>query len=574
MGHITGQSASRGLSQGNAYIYREADLSFERRVIEDPSAEIVRLQEALQASKEELTALQENLRTGLGAEFGHIFRAHITMVEDEEFIAEIIEVIQEKNLCAEASLDEVFSQYVELFAALGKDDYNQQRLLDLTDVYKRVLRNLLGLCENSLASIPKNSIIIATDLLPSDTALMNKDHVHGIVTEKGGVTSHVAILAKSLGIPAAVGVVDMEKILPGVELILDTRSIDSAKIYMDPTKEEWQDFYIQKKQYEEKLASFQLEKGKDAITLDGRKIELSANVGSLQDVTSVLQAGAKSVGLLRSEFFFLQSRDLPDEDTQYDFYKSVAQEFSPNMVVMRTLDIGGDKEVSCLQIPSEDNPFLGLRGIRLCLKHKEVFKTQLRAMLRAAVYGNVHIMFPMISSVVELREAKGLLRECELELKQEGVPFNDHVEVGVMIETPAAVMIADILAQECDFVSVGTNDLTQYILCADRINEHVSNYYRTWSPAVFRALHMVVNHVHAHNKWVGVCGELGGTSLAIPVLVGLGIDELSVTGQMLPEVTALIRSLRYEDCKEIATQVLSLETEEEVKTFLQKNLST
>ncbi len=572
MGYIKGLSASMGLTDGRSYIYKEVDLSYEKRSVDSPELEILRLQDAFGAAKEELMAIQEMLHEDLGEEFGHIFRTHITMIEDDEFTSEITEAICRESICAEAALQQVFSQYEELFSGLGEDDYNRQRLLDFKDIYKRILRNLLGLEEKNLAMVPEQSIVVAEDLLPSDTALMNKNHVKGIITEKGGITSHVAILAKSLGIPAAVGVKDAVTLLSGAGVVLDTR-YENARICVNPSKAEWEDFEEQTKQYKAKKAAFELAKGQDAITLDGKRVELSANIGSLEDVERAVEFGAKSVGLLRTEFFFLQTRELPNEETQYLFYKQVAETFDPHMVIMRTLDIGGDKEVSCFDLPVENNPFLGLRGIRVCLKYQEIFKTQLRAMLRAAVYGNIHIMFPMVASVVELRAAKKLLHQCELELQSENIPYGTNIQIGVMVETPGAVMIADILAQECDFISIGTNDLTQYVLCADRINEHVSDYYRTCSPAVFRAIQMVIEQAHAHDTWVGICGELGSTPLVVPVLVGLGVDELSVTGNMLPEMTARIQSLDYEQCKSVASRVLELQTEEEIKAFLRQDLS-
>ena len=570
MGYITGRSASPGISSGNTFIYTEQDLSFVTVSIDDAETEIKRLGDAFKQSKNELNIIKNSLTGDLGEEFGHIFRAQITMIEDEEFAEEITDIIKDEKVCAEAGLKTIFTGYADLFSSLGEDDYNRQRLLDLTDVYKRILRNLLGLESKDLSGVPESSIIVAEDLMPSDTALMNKENVAGIVTEKGGVTSHVAILAKSLGIPAAVGVAGaLNACSSGAETLLDTRDLDTAKIWFAPDEKVKSVFTIEKEKHIEKTIRLAEMKNLEAVTIDGKKIELSANIGSLEDLENASAYGAKSVGLLRTEFFFLDTSSLPDEEKQFNFYKKIAEKINPGMVVIRTLDIGGDKEVKCFDLPEEDNPFLGLRGIRVSLKYREVFKTQLKAVLRAAHYGNIKVMFPMVADLTEFLEAKALIAECAEELKTEGKECNTNVEIGVMIETPAAVMISDILTEECDFISIGTNDLTQYTLCADRINENVSEYYRIFSPAVFRSLKIAADNAHSNKKWAGICGELGGIPIAIPALIGLGIDELSMTGQMLPEAVSIIRSLKYEDCRKAADKLLKLKTEEEIKTFLQ-----
>ncbi|MDC7227276.1 MAG: phosphoenolpyruvate--protein phosphotransferase [Spirochaetales bacterium] len=574
MSYITGRSASPGMASGNAFIYIEQDLSFETVSTSDPDKEILRLKDAFGNSKLELEDIKNSLSGDLGEEFGHIFRAQMTMIEDEEFYQEITDIIAEEKICAEAGLKTIFTGYSDLFSSLGEDDYNRQRLLDLTDVYKRILRNLLGLQAGDLSGVPENSIIVAEDLMPSDTALMNKENIAGMITEKGGVTSHVAILAKSLGIPAAVGVTEaIGKTSPKSEILLDSRDFETAKIWFSADKEEKEIFLIEKKKHEDRLQRLDSVKDLEAVTIDGRKIDLSANIGSIEDLNSARSFGAKSVGLLRTEFFFLDTVSLPDENKQFEFYKTIAESLNPGMVVIRTLDIGGDKEVKCFDLPDEDNPFLGLRGIRVCLKYREIFKTQLRAVLRAAAYGNIKMMFPMVADLTEFRAAKTLIVECCAELESEKLDYNGDIEIGVMVETPAAVMISDILTEECDFISIGTNDLTQYVLCADRINENVSDYYRIFSPAIFRSLKTAVDNAHANNRWAGICGELGGIPIVLPILIGLGIDELSMTGQMLPEAVSIIRSLKYEDCKKAAEKLLKLKTEEEIKVFLQENFT-
>ncbi len=571
MTYTTGRSASPGITSGKAFIYAEQDLAFSTVQIENTEAEQTRLKEAFDNSKAELDEIKNSLTGDLGEEFGHIFRAQMTMIEDDEFYEEIIDAISSGKICAEAALDQIFSGYADMFSSLGEDDYNRQRLLDLTDVYKRILRNLLGLESSDLSAVPAGSVIVAKDLMPSDTALMNRDNVSGMITEKGGVTSHVAILAKSLGIPAAVGVSSIvASAKSGNEILLDTLEIDEAKIWISPALEEKKQFEKKVAGYKNKLKQLEEVKGLEAVTTDGKKIELSANIGSLADLESAINYGAHGVGLLRTEFFFLDTPTLPDEDKQFRFYKTIAEKLNPGMVIIRTLDIGGDKEVKCLDLPKEDNPFLGFRGIRVCLEYRNIFKTQLRAVLRAAACGNVKVMFPMVADVTELRAAKELIAECCSELAAEKLDFNPDLETGVMVETPAAVIISDILTEECDFISMGTNDLTQYVLCTDRINEKVSEYYRMFSPAIFRAIKAAADNAHKNGKWAGICGELGGIPAAIPVLIGLGIDELSMTGQMLPEAVSIIRSVSYNYCKETAEELLKLKTEDEIKSFLQK----
>ena len=575
MSYLTGRSASPGISSGSAFIYREQALKFETMTISDPASEISRLEESFNKAKSELNSIKNSLTGDLGEEFGHIFRAQMTMVEDEEFFEEVTEVITNEKVCAEAGLHTIFSGYSELFSSLGEDDYNRQRLLDLTDVYKRILRNLLNIPPDDLSNVPEESIIIADDLMPSDTALMNKNNVCGMITEKGGITSHVAILAKSLGIPAAVGVEGaVSSAEPGEEVLLDTRDFEKAEIRISPATAERESFLTEKNKYIKKILRLEKLKNLEPVTLDGRKIELSANIGSFEDLESAMEFGAKSVGLLRTEFFFLDTCSLPDEEKQYSFYKKIAETLNPGMVIIRTLDIGGDKEVKCFDLPKEDNPFLGLRGIRVGLKYREIFKTQLRAVLRAAVHGNIKLMFPMVADISEFREAKELIRECAGELKLENLEFRGDFETGIMVETPAAVLLSDSLTEECDFISIGTNDLTQYILCADRINENVSDYYRILSPAVLRAIRIAADNTHANKKWAGICGELGGLPTAIPALIGLGVDELSMTGQMLPEAVSIIRELRYDDCRKAADELLKLKTEDEIKAYLQDNFTS
>ncbi len=574
MNLFTGRSASGGLCTGRAFIYRQQTLEFETCTVKNTDKEINRLNKSFDQAFGELARIKDSFSDELGEDYGHIFRAQMTMIEDDEFKAEIAEIINRQQICAEAALKMIFEGYSEAFSCMDEDDYNRQRLADLNDVYTRILRNLLGLPENSLAEVPPESIVVAEDLMPSDTAKMNRANTAGIITEKGGVTSHVAILSKSLGIPAAVGVSDIcSRIQHGEEAFLDTTDPEKAVIFTSPSIEERNSFNDKLIKQREHTAQISLMKNLKPVTEDGREIILSANIGSIEDLENALTFGAKSVGLLRTEFFFLDTTVLPDEEKQFNFYKSAAEKLDGGMLIVRTLDIGGDKEVKCFELPEEENPFLGLRGIRVSLKYREIFKTQLRAILRASVFGNIKIMFPMVADLSELIEAKKLITEIRAELSESGIKFSESVEIGTMVETPAAVLLSDLLTREGDFISLGTNDLTQYLLCADRINEDVSSYYRMFSPAVFRAIRQTAEAAHKNGKWAGVCGELGGNALAIPLLVGLGIDELSMTASMIPEAISIIRSLKYSDCKTAADKVLLMTSEDEIKDYLKSLIS-
>jgi phosphoenolpyruvate-protein phosphotransferase (PTS system enzyme I) len=530
---IQGISASTGIAKGKVLIYQSPCLDFVSKNEINIQEEQQKIVAAFQNSSAELDLIVKNLSSNLGKEYAHIFRAQMTMLEDEDFLSDINQKIKEASQCSEEALHTVYADYAALFTQLGDDDYNKQRLVDLTDMYKRVMRNLLGLKETNLADIPKESIIVATELLPSDTALMHRDHVKGLISEKGGVTSHVAILAKSLSIPAIIGIKDVVKELQDNDLIyMDVSDFEKAVVYVSPDENRINELDQQIKEYKDQLALIFKMKDLEPVTEDGRKLTLSANIGSDDDFEQALLFGAKSVGLLRTEFLFLNAAKLPNEETQFEFYKKVATQLNPGMVIIRTLDIGGDKEVKGLDLPKEDNPFLGVRGIRFCFKHVDLFKTQLKAILRAAKFGNIKIMFPMIADAEELIQAKAFLAEAADELDKAGKPYNADIDVGVMIETPAAVLTSDILTENAEFVSVGTNDLTQYLLSADRINENVSEYYRTFSPAVFRALDMTVKNTKKNGKWVGICGELGGINFVIPVLIGLGIEESSKSSEI------------------------------------------
>jgi phosphotransferase system enzyme I (PtsI) len=565
---LTGLTASPGIVSGKAFIFKASDLSYDPAGFAEPEAEKKRLEKAFSLSKAELEKIKNTLSGSLGEEYGHIFRAQMTVLEDDDFKQEILDKLDEGSCRAETAVETIYRMYEGLFSEMEEDSYNAQRLADLSDICKRVLRNLLGKEEVSLSVLPPESIVVAEELFPSDTAMMDRENVRGFVAEKGGLTSHVAILAKSLSLPAAVGTQGiMKQAANNDAVVLDLRDFETAYIYINPDTAKQKELEAEQEKYRKKQAELLKMKDLECITRDGLKIVLSANIGSLEDLTVARGFGAKSCGLFRTEFLFLKG-DLPREEEQYQVYAEAAKKLDGGMLIIRTLDIGGDKEVKALNLPKEANPFLGLRGIRLCFAYEELFLTQLRALLRAALHGDIRIMFPMISSVQEFRRAKELIAGAAEELKSRGIEHRPDPPLGVMVETPAAVFLADELTREASFVSMGTNDLTQYILSVDRGNEGISSYYRTFSPAVLRAIGITADAAEKNGKWVGVCGELASNPMAVPVLIGLGVEELSVTASALPAIIAQIRELDSRRCGEIAAKAVSLATEEEIKAYL------
>jgi phosphotransferase system enzyme I (PtsI) len=568
---LAGLTASPGIAWGRAYIFKAPDLSYNPAKFESPAEEKKRLEDAFAKSAEELEKIKNTLSGSLGGEYGHIFRAQMTVLEDDDFKQEILDKISMGSCRAETAVEAVYKMYEGLFSEMEEDSYNIQRLADLGDVCKRVLRNLLLAEELTLSSLPPESVVIAEELFPSDTAMMDRKNIRGFVTEKGGLTSHVAILAKSLSLPAAVGTAGaMSHVEKNDAVALDVRDFEKALVYINPDTAKKEELERAGHEYRKRQEDLLKMKDLESVTSDGRKITLSANIGSVEDLVGAMNFGAKSVGLFRTEFLFLRG-ELPDEEEQYRVYAEAAEKLDGGMLVIRTLDIGGDKEVKALALPKEENPFLGLRGIRLCLKYEDLFLTQLRALLRAGVHGDIRIMFPMISSLVEFRRARELVARAASELSAKGLAHRPDPPLGVMVETPAAVLLADELAREADFISMGTNDLTQYVLCVDRGNEELSSYYRTFSPALLRAIGMTAAAAEKNGKWAGVCGELAGNPLAIPVLVGLGVEELSVAPQLIPQTIARIRGLSYGACRESARKAASLATEDEVKSFLKNH---
>lgn len=572
MSTIRAISTSEGLSRGTALVYKSVSLQFEYKSIttEEIEREVTRLKEAYQKATDELVELIQNTQKNIDTDSAYIFRAQQTIVEDESIKEEVVSYINTDLVSAEVALTSIFDTYKDLFNQM-EDGYNKERVLDLEDVYKRLARILIGASNQSLGNLEPNTIIVASELFPSDTANLDVKNVVGFVTEKGGLTSHVSILAKNMGIPSVCGVEHADDIIKdGNEVLLQSLQSGKSMIYINPSQSEMDNFNKEYKIYHDYQELIRNRQGLEPKTSDGHEIILSANIGNLQDIDTVKAHNIKGVGLFRTEFLFMKQETLPDEDMQFDMYKRVAEAFDPHMVIIRTLDIGGDKSISCLNLPTEDNPFLGFRGIRIGLERSEILMPQLRALVRASAHGNVKILVPMIDSIWEIQQIKSMLDAIKQEFRDTNIPFDEHIEMGIMIEIPSVLLLMDDIAKEVDFVSIGTNDLTQYLLAADRLNEMVSSYYKPFHPSVFRAIDMVVKAMHKEKKWVGVCGELGGMKQAIPVLIGLGVDELSMTSALSPEALVTINAIDYKLSQQLAQEVLKIPKAENVELLLIK----
>jgi len=558
-----GVAVAPGIAEGKVLIHFQEDESIPFRDLQDHEldAEVARFEGALLATRKEILELQERLSQSAGAVEAGIFDAHLMVLEDPALIDEVIKGVQKEKHNAEFVFQGVIHKFIKTLSAID-DPYLRERAIDLEDVARRVIRHLLGKPGQRLAGHDRNHIIVADELTPSDTATLNRDNVAGFITEKGSKTSHVAIMARSLGIPAVVGLEGICTELENGSLIL----IDgySGKIFLNPTPSThltYQAIAEEKELIEEGL---EVLRESDSTTLDGRHLVLAANIELPEELDEVAACGADGIGLYRTEFLYFNRATPPDEDEQYAVYRLVAEKINPQSVIIRTLDIGGDKPTECLDLGHEQNPFLGCRAIRFCLNNPEIFKTQLRAILRAGIHGNLKMMFPMISGIEELFHAKVLLAEAAHELTEQGVPHKKDIELGIMIEVPSAALMADVLAREVQFFSIGTNDLLQYLMAVDRGNERISHLHDPSNPAVVRILKTIVDGAHAAGIWVGVCGELAGDIEFTPLLVGLGIDELSASAALVPRVKKAIRSLDVNACREIVERALSGERAAEI----------
>ncbi len=569
MAMLKGIAASDGVAIAKAYLLMQPDLSFSKKTVEDSDGELARLNDALAKSTEELQAIRNKAAETLGEEEAQVFDAHLMVLSDPEMIGSIETSIRDKKTNAEAGLTEVTDMFIGMFEAMEDNPYMQERAADIKDVTKRVLSHLLGVKLPNPSMIDEEVVVVAHDLTPSDTAQLDRRFVKAFVTDIGGRTSHSAIMARSLEIPAIVGTMDITaKVAEGD--ILAVNGID-GEVFIHPTDEEKQAVDAKGAEFAAQKAEWEKLKHAETVTADGKHIELAANIGTPKDLDGVRNNGAEAIGLYRTEFLYMDSPDFPTEEDQYKAYKAVLEGMDGKPVVVRTMDIGGDKELPYLTLPHEMNPFLGYRAIRICLAEDEMFRTQLRALLRASVHGPLRIMFPMIATLQEFREAKALLEDEKAKLTAEGIAVSDEIQVGIMIEIPAAAVIADKFAKEVDFFSVGTNDLIQYTMAADRMNERVSYLYQPYNPAILRLLKNVIDAAHAEGKWAGMCGEMAGDQTAVPLLVGLGLDEFSMSATSILKTRSLMKRLDTTKMAELAEKAINdCDTADEVVALVEQ----
>jgi len=564
-----GIAASPGVAIGKAFLYNSEDISVPKIKINLSKVpyEIARFEEALIKTRSELMTIRNNISSEMGTKHGDIFNAHLLVLEDRMIIDEVISRLRNQKYNVEYVFEDVLKKYVTAFQKMD-DEYLRERIADIEDVGRRLLRNLFGKKKQTLLDIPPKSIVVAYDLAPSDTATMHRKHILGFVTDIGGKTSHTVIMAKSLEIPAVVGLENItENVKSGDTIIIDGTT---GNVYLNPKRDTIAQYLREQKKLLKVDKDLQELRSLPAETKDGHRVELGANIELPDEIPAVLSHGAEGIGLYRTEYFYMNRIGLPTEEEHYHAYKSVVEKIKPNALTIRSLDLGGDKFLSQLDVPKEMNPFLGWRAIRLSLAKPEIFKIQLRAILRASAHGKVRLMYPMISGVEELEAANKCLEEARQELKARKIPFGRDMEVGVMIEVPSAALIADILASRVDFFSIGTNDLIQYSLAVDRVNEKIAYLYEPAHPAVLRLLKNIIDAGHAKGIWIGMCGEMAGEPKFAPLLLGLGLDEFSVPAPYLLRIKKIIRSVRYEDAKDMVLQALELATGKEVEALVSK----
>ncbi len=569
---LKGIAAAGGISIGPAYMLGKEEFVVLREAINWTGipTQIQLFEEALIKTRREIIELQKRISLDMGQQEAQIFDAHLLVLEDRMLIEEVISRLKKEQLNVAYIFSDVLKKYIGVFLKI-EDEFLKERAADINDVGKRILRNLLGNEKKGLADVGSRAIIVAHDISPSDTAAMYTKNVAAFVTDIGGKTSHTAIMAKSLEIPAVVGLETVTaKVNPGDILIVDG---SMGIVIINPDEEALRNYQQKLEKLKGIADKFLLVKDLSAVTTDGRTILINANIELPDEVPSVKLHGGEGIGLYRTEFFYMNRKDSPSEEEHYQAYKYVAEEMNPHSVVIRTLDIGGDKFLSQFKIPHEMQPFLGWRAIRFCLARPDIFKLQLRAILRASVHGNLKLMYPMISGVEELRQANKLLDEAKQELRQNGMKFNDKIEVGVMVEVPSAAMTGDILAKQADFFSIGTNDLIQYSLAVDRSNEKVAYLYDPAHPAVLRLVKRIIDAAHQAKIKVAMCGEMAGEPSLALILLGLGLDEFSLPPQVIPELKYVIRAVGFKAAQEIAHQALQLSTGIEVEEFSENKLA-
>ncbi|HHW6484886.1 TPA: phosphoenolpyruvate--protein phosphotransferase [Staphylococcus aureus] len=559
---IKGIAASDGVAIAKAYLLVEPDLTFDKNEkVTDVEGEVAKFNSAIEASKVELTKIRNNAEVQLGADKAAIFDAHLLVLDDPELIQPIQDKIKNENANAATALTDVTTQFVTIFESMD-NEYMKERAADIRDVSKLVLSHILGVELPNPSMIDESVVIVGNDLTPSDTAQLNKEFVQGFATNIGGRTSHSAIMSRSLEIPAIVGTKSItQEVKQGDMIIVDGLNGD---VIVNPTEDELIAYQDKRECYFADKKELQKLRDADTVTVDGVHAELAANIGTPNDLPGVIENGAQGIGLYRTEFLYMGRDQMPTEEEQFEAYKEVLEAMDGKRVVVRTLDIGGDKELSYLNLPEEMNPFLGYRAIRLCLAQQDIFRPQLRALLRASVYGKLNIMFPMVATINEFREAKAILLEEKENLKNEGHDISDDIELGIMVEIPATAALADVFAKEVDFFSIGTNDLIQYTLAADRMSERVSYLYQPYNPSILRLVKQVIEASHKEGKWTGMCGEMAGDETAIPLLLGLGLDEFSMSATSILKARRQINGLSKNEMTELANRAVDCATQEEV----------
>jgi phosphoenolpyruvate-protein phosphotransferase (PTS system enzyme I) len=559
---LKGIAASSGIAIAKAYQLVETDLTFEKKKVSNVAEELVRLKEALTTSHSELEQFRdkkalEDFRSDKAA----IFEAHLLVLNDPELLSQIEDKIKTEQVNAEQALKDVADLFIMLFEQMD-NGYMKERAADIRDVTNRILANLLGVELVNLSMISEEVIIIADDLTPSETAQLNRKYVKGFTTNIGGRTSHSAIMARSMEIPAVVGTKLATTLIKNGDVVI----VDglNGEVSINPTPEVIEQYKNEQIRFEQQMVEWAKLVNESTVSADGHHVELAANIGTPNDLRGVKANGAEGVGLYRTEFLYMSRNELPSEEEQFESYKAVLEGMKEKPVVVRTLDIGGDKELPYLELPKEMNPFLGFRATRLCLEEQDLFKTQLRALLRASVYGNLKIMFPMIATLDEFRAAKAILVGEKEKLVAEGIAVSEEIELGIMVEIPSTALIADQFAKEVDFFSIGTNDLIQYTMAADRMNERVSYLYQPYNPAILRLVKMVIDAAHREGKWAGMCGEMAGDELAIPLLLGLGLDKFSMSATSILKARSQILQLRKQEMAELVEKALQMSTVSEV----------